>query len=650
MVRFLGTLFLFFLSFTFSCHATPQDDFATCIFAPTNSSSSDPLLILIGTEPLPQPNGIYQPILTPQIIDALSPANKRWGNNSGHVIFNETITSVMNKVSLDLPIPSLVVYPLTTLQVARVVRCAVHFSLPLTTRCGGHSYVAESRGGFKRIPGVVVDLAAREQGTGGMLDVAVFQEDGMAKAYIEGGNWLGRIYYLLWEAGNFTLPGGNCPSVGIGGHSLGGGVGFMARQHGFFADHIEEMTVVDAKGDVLTVSSTSHPDLLWAMRGAGGGNYGIVTRYKMKLVKFPALVVFTQQSWPISNATGGSMQLQAEAWSWYLNTFSKIDSRATSWWGVYDKNWAGVTTLFMGPPEDWEQLKNTTFTNAPKPWYDSYTLVTGNWLEVVFGKNWNVPPENWSQVLTRLGAESLNPRTYGEYKSAQFFEPHLPLPAAQLLPFLEFLESHVSFGLPRPYYQLHAGSPSTRLQDTQPPNSAIAWRGAAYTMQYYMQIEEPGLQGKMEGFMQGWQEVLGKVTAPISSGNGTKSERATLKNVTNYLYINYIDKTPATRDPKLYLNDPTADVGGDTWSRLRGVKERYDPSGVWSVLGGVPGKGTASGTGTSSVTASASLTATSASVTSSKPSAAVSSRVGMRSVIGLIWSLVWAVAVPLIVL
>ncbi len=102
---------------------------------------------------------------------------------------------------------------------------------------------------------------------------------------------LGDIYRELAEAGR-CLPGGTCPTVGIAGLTLGGGIGVLQRRFGLTCDHLTAAEIVLADGTVRTVSETASPDLFWALRGGGGGNFGIVTSFTFSTDAAPAPTVF----------------------------------------------------------------------------------------------------------------------------------------------------------------------------------------------------------------------------------------------------------------------------------------------------------------------------------------------------------------------
>ena len=158
------------------------------------------------------------------------------------------------------------------------VRAAAGTSTPIAARSGGHSYLGRSTPDG----GLVVDL--------GQLSTVDVRSDGTA--VIGPGARLGDVYAALAAAGR-ALPAGSCPSVGVAGLTTGGGIGVLARKYGLTCDHLTSATVVTADGELRTASATSEPDLFWALRGGGGGNFGIVTSFTFATVPAPDVTVFS---------------------------------------------------------------------------------------------------------------------------------------------------------------------------------------------------------------------------------------------------------------------------------------------------------------------------------------------------------------------
>lgn len=149
--------------------------------------------------------------------------------------------------------------------------------LPVAARSGGHSYLGYS------VPdrGLVIDLRA--------LNTVRTNPDGSSE--VGAGARLIEVYAGLAAAGRL-LPGGSCPTVGIGGLTLGGGIGVLARKYGLTCDRLRAAEVVTADSCVRTADAAHESDLHWALRGGGGGNFGVVTRFTFDTPPAPGLTVF----------------------------------------------------------------------------------------------------------------------------------------------------------------------------------------------------------------------------------------------------------------------------------------------------------------------------------------------------------------------
>jgi FAD/FMN-containing dehydrogenase len=158
------------------------------------------------------------------------------------------------------------------------------YQIPVTARCGGHSYA-----GWSGTSGLIIDVQ----------DLKGVQVSGTT-ARVGAGTRLIDFYSGLAAHGR-AVPGGSCPTVGISGLTLGGGVGVTARAYGLTCDALESVDIVTADGQVLTANATEHPDLYWACRGGGGGNFGIAAWFNFRTQPAPEPVIFFL-SWPWSQA------------------------------------------------------------------------------------------------------------------------------------------------------------------------------------------------------------------------------------------------------------------------------------------------------------------------------------------------------------
>ena len=179
--------------------------------------------------------------------------------------------------------PAVIVRASDTSDVARVIELARESGLPFSVRSGGHSGAAHCTNNG----GIVLDLH----------DMKAIEIDPQARtAWAQTGLTAGEYSAAVGKHGLAT-GFGDTGSVGIGGITLGGGIGYLTRKHGMTIDSVIGAEIVTAGGNVLQIDPTSHPDLFWAIRG-GGGNFGVVTRFQYRLH-------------PVDQVVGGMLMLPA---------------------------------------------------------------------------------------------------------------------------------------------------------------------------------------------------------------------------------------------------------------------------------------------------------------------------------------------------
>jgi FAD/FMN-containing dehydrogenase len=178
--------------------------------------------------------------------------------------------------------PAGIAYCRTAQDVSACLAFVRRFGLPVAVRSGGHSY-----GGWSSGTGLVVDVTQMNS-----LQV------GGAGATVQVGTGTRLIdFYSGLAAHGLAVPGGSCPTVGIAGLTLGGGVGVLSRQYGLTSDHLEAVQIVTADGTVRDCDAQRNSDLLWACRGGGGGNFGVATSFTFRTHQLSQLVIFFL-SWP----------------------------------------------------------------------------------------------------------------------------------------------------------------------------------------------------------------------------------------------------------------------------------------------------------------------------------------------------------------
>ncbi|GAB3990092.1 FAD-binding oxidoreductase [Actinoallomurus acanthiterrae] len=170
--------------------------------------------------------------------------------------------------------------------VAECLNFVRRYGLPVAPRCGGHSYTGASLS-----TGLVIDVSP-------MSSIRVDAPSGTAT--IGAGARLVDVYDRLGTAG-VSVPAGSCPTVGISGLTLGGGVGVVSRAHGVLSDNLRAIEMVTADGRKRTCDARNDPDLFWACRGGGGATFGVATSFTFATHPTSSIVVFFL-SWPWSSA------------------------------------------------------------------------------------------------------------------------------------------------------------------------------------------------------------------------------------------------------------------------------------------------------------------------------------------------------------
>ncbi|KAL8103172.1 berberine bridge enzyme-like D-2 [Apium graveolens] len=180
-----------------------------------------------------------------------------------------------------VPKPVAIILPETKQELASSVFCCRLSSLEIRIRCGGHSYEGTSSVATDGRAFVIIDMMNLDR---------VIVDPRPDFAWVEGGATLGQTYYAIAESSDVRgFPAGSCPTVGSGGHIAGGGFGLISRKYGLAADNVVDVLLVDAEGQLLDREAMGE-DVFWAIRGGGGGIWGIVYAWKIKLSRVPKTV------------------------------------------------------------------------------------------------------------------------------------------------------------------------------------------------------------------------------------------------------------------------------------------------------------------------------------------------------------------------
>jgi hypothetical protein len=415
--------------------------------------------------------------------------------------------------------PRAVVLCATPSDVSETLAFGRRNGVDVVPRSGGHCF-----GGRSSTDGIVIDVSP-------MRSVSVV--DGVAT--VGAGARLGDIYDALAEHG-LSLPAGCGPAVGIAGLALGGGLGLLGRRHGLTCDWLRAAQVVLADGRVVVCDEERLPDLFWALRGAGGGQFGVVTSLVFDTVPAPEAMGFHLQ-WTQEHAA----------------------AVIAAWQG-----WAPV-----GPDE----LGASVLVSAEG---DEPPVVT--LLGAMIGGESDASEER-DELLSRAGAEPTSGwRAFGPYREmkrrmselgdpddprhpfskSQFFGSALPAEAIAAL--VEHLGTDRVAGQSRELDFSPWGGAYNRV-----PADATAFphRDALFLLKHGVVLEPDASKAEREA-ARSWLQRSWALARPWGSGGA---------------YVNFPDQD---------LEDWQRAYHGSNYERLRRVKRTYDPENVFRFPQSVP--------------------------------------------------------------
>jgi len=438
--------------------------------------------------------------------------------------------------------PAGVAYCRSAADVSACLAFARRFAVPVAARSGGHSYA-----GWSSSTGLVIDVTQLDS----------FVADG-ATAVVGTGIPLIDFYSQLAARG-LAVPGGSCPTVGIAGLTLGGGVGVLGRALGLTCDNLQALQIVTADGQLRDCDSEHNPDLFWASRGGGGGNFGVATSLTFGVHRLSALTLFFL-SWPWSQAARVLSGWQS--WAPYQGdeVWSNLHLSAAA--GDPASPSVQVGGTFLGSPGDAAGLLDTLYAAvgsepSGEPFEASYLAAM---LAEAGCADLTVPQCHLPSQLP-VGQLARQP----EFAKSDFFTR--PLPPAAIGKLLAGVQQFTGV---RAAAQASGGialdACGGAINRVHPADTAFVHRDALFLAQYtttWTPGQRAGVVDAGAARQREWQRGLHATMAPYASGQA---------------YQNYIDPDLADWRQAYY---------GANYQRLARVKAAYDPDQLFRFPQGI---------------------------------------------------------------
>ncbi len=428
-------------------------------------------------------------------------------------------------------VPQAVVRCASASDVAQALSFARANKLAFTPRSGGHGYTGNSA-----TSGMVIDV-------GNMNTITV----GSGTAIIGAGAKLVDIYDQLSTQG-VCIPSGTCPTIGIAGITQGGGIGVLDRAYGLTCDNLVSAQVVLADGSVVTCDATTHADLFWALRGGGGGNFGIVTSMTFNtfvtsdITSFSAAFAWADAASVIAAWQAWPQVLPDTVWSGLVLAATEAATPSIEVSGTFigsAADFAPIWTQFLaatGATPTAQNVQTQSFHDAMLSSCGSLTV-----------SECHLPSETSDGEVTRAAFVA----------ASDFFNAELPSAGIQAL--IAGVAAQQGVWALTVIMDLMGGA----IARVAPDATAFVHRNAVFSAQYYMEGPvgtDPSEVLAARGIVSGMRTAM----STWSSGE---------------CYQNYLDPQLADWQTAYY---------GANFARLVQVKAAYDPTGVFTQAQGIP--------------------------------------------------------------
>lgn len=412
--------------------------------------------------------------------------------------------------------PAVIIKVAQATEVAKVISLARESGLELAIRSGGHSGAGHS----VTEGGIVLDLS-------GLKDLQIDVEG--RTAWAETGLTAGE-YTTATAVHGLATGFGDTGSVGLGGLTLGGGVGYLVRKHGLTIDSLLAAEVVTVDGQILRVDNKNHPDLFWAIRG-GGGNFGVATRFLFQLHQ-------------VDQVIGGMLILPATA-----EIIASFMAEAES----APHELSTIANVMPAPPMPF----------LPEEHHGKMTIMAmlvyaG---DIAKGEKALAPFRKLAPPLVDM----LRPMTYPEIYLPDEYDYH-PVAAARTM-FVDQINRSVAETI---LNHLHASTASMRVAQLRVLGGAMA----------HVPAEATAFAHRASRIMVNLAGLYEKPEQKETHETWVTEFAKTLQQHNQGVYVNFLGEVDEAQVRAAYP--------GSTWERLRRVKAKYDPTNLFRLNQNIP--------------------------------------------------------------
>lgn len=403
--------------------------------------------------------------------------------------------------------PLVIVYCQENQDVIQAIKWAKQYGVPFRIRSGTHHYEGYSTGDQL----LVIDVSCMNR-----------IELNETTVKVQGGVRNRELYEAVCGAG-YPFPGGGCPTVGVAGYTLGGGWGYSSRLFGLGCDQLIEAEVITAEGQLIVANANQHEDLFWALRGSGGGNFGVVTSLTYRLpekIEMATLINIDYEHVGFAKVVDVALR--------YQRFFKNLDRRLNLKMAMYNSETKGkgvkLTGLFYGSKEEAQDLLSL-FQDATD--FDFYYMT-------VLQANREIQDSHPEFEMYRSGGRFI----------------HRDYSADELLTMLDLIDERAQGSL---YTAITFYGLGGAIADVEKDETAFYYRDASFILGFQSVWEDP----KYRAINNEWVLERFNVLATYTRGS----------------FINFPIVQPGDYEKNYY---------GDNLEALKAVKRKYDPEGIFN--------------------------------------------------------------------